>query len=363
MRLFLNSGVYPSYRTLFDIKFGTSSSFKSRQQAYLNDRYCAAHFLKPILENDLSSFFTNGDDETMQKAWAVSKGLGANTSLPDILLAQIEDHRTEVFYNLDPIRYGSEFIKRMPGCVKKSLCWRAAPSPNADFEAYDSILCNFPGILKSYEKQGWRTDYFSPAHDPVMNKFATNENRPISVLFIGGYTRHHRRRSQVLEEVANLHGKHNLRFHLDRSRLVRLAESPIGRLMPLKKHRRPTNIQAASYAPVFGLDLYEAISNAKIVLNGAIDMAGNERGNMRCFEAMGCGALLLSDEGQYPKAMQNGQNMVTYSSPTDAVHQIQQLLADKSRLDVVSKQGFDTMKNIYSKQNQMQNFIKILDRL
>jgi hypothetical protein len=49
--------------------------------------------------------------------------------------------------------------------------------------------------------------------------------------------------------------------------------------------------------------LYELIGKSKIVLNGVIDMVGRDRGNMRCFEAMGCGALLLSDEGNYPKGM------------------------------------------------------------
>ncbi len=31
------------------------------------------------------------------------------------------------------------------------------------------------------------------------------------------------------------------------------------------------------------------LSNAKIVLNGAIDISGEDRGNMRCFEALGSG--------------------------------------------------------------------------
>ena len=37
---------------------------------------------------------------------------------------------------------------------------------------------------------------------------------------------------------------------------------------------------------MFGRALYELIGSSKIVLNGAIDMAGTDRGNMRCFETM-----------------------------------------------------------------------------
>ena len=50
------------------------------------------------------------------------------------------------------------------------------------------------------------------------------------------------------------------------------------------------------------------------MLNGAIDMAGPDRGNMRCFEAMGCGALLVSDVGNYPVGMEAGVTMETYAS-------------------------------------------------
>jgi hypothetical protein len=70
-------------------------------------------------------------------------------------------------------------------------------------------------------------------------------------------------------------------------RLCRLAESPVGQLLPLAKHRRPQAIRAISRPPIFGRDYYQVLADAKIVLNGAIDMAGTDRGNMRCFEVLG----------------------------------------------------------------------------
>jgi spore maturation protein CgeB len=47
---------------------------------------------------------------------------------------------------------------------------------------------------------------------------------------------------------------------------------------------------------------------------------------MRCFEALGSGSLLLSDEGNYPEGMRDGQTIATYSSPDHAVRQIRRLL-------------------------------------
>lgn len=359
MRLFQNSGVYPTYlRRLKALRAG-QTNFRIWMDTFLADRFGAAHFLKPVLDAAPEAFLTNGDDEAAQRLWARENGLPSNRSLGEILLAQIEHHRTEVFYNLDPLRYGSDFIRRLPGTVRRKLAWRAAPSPGADFGAYDLVLCNFPGILESYRQHGWRTARFSPAHDPVMDRYTERHDRPVDVLFVGGYTRHHCRRAELLEAVALLMGEFNVRFHLDNSRMTRLAESPIGYLLPIGKHRRPTAIRGTAHEPVFGLDLYDALSKAKIVLNGAIDMAGPDRGNMRCFEAMGCGALLLSDEGRYPAGMTPNETLVTWKDPVDAVHKIRELMRNPHHRQGIADSGRRMVRDQYAKSLQWKHFIQL----
>lgn len=357
MRLFQNSGVYPAYRELFGHRHARISTFSERITAFLNDRYGACHYLKPVLDGAPEAFFTNGDDEILQRMWARENGLPDTAQLDEILLAQIEHHRTEVFYNLDPMRYGSDFVRRLPGCVRKNFAWRAAPSPGADFAAYDAVLCNFPAILEDYRRQGWRGVAFNPAHDPEMDAYTANRERPIDVLFIGGYSRHHRRRGELLETVAALRERFRIVFHLDRSRLTRLAETPLGLVVPpLRAHRRPCNVRKVSRQPVFGRELYSACSQAKIVLNGHIDMAGNERGNMRCFEATGCGALLLSDAGDYGEGFVPGVSMITWREPADAVREIAAALAEPERLNRVATAGYDQVRQVYAKDVQWARF-------
>ena len=77
-------------------------------------------------------------------------------SLEDILLAQIESHRAEVFYNLDPVRYDSDFVRKLPGCVRKAIAWRNIPSPAADFGGYDFIVCNSPTLLRTMKAAAGR---------------------------------------------------------------------------------------------------------------------------------------------------------------------------------------------------------------
>ena len=156
----------------------------------------ALHFLKPVLDGDGETFFTNGDDKILQRAWAREHDL-RQSDLAEILLAQIEDHRTEIFYNTDPTRYDSSFVRRLPGCVKKTVCWRAAPSGNVDLSGYGMVTCNFPSILEDWRRKGCKAGYFHPAVDPEMEGYG-NAERPIDILFVGGYSRHHSTRVKVL---------------------------------------------------------------------------------------------------------------------------------------------------------------------
>ena len=362
MRLFQNSGLYPSYLRRLNQLASGAHGFDERRRIFLADRFGALHFLKPVLESDSDAFFTNGDDDTLQRQWARENGVRGNSSLEDILLAQIEHHRAEVFYNLDPVRYPSAFVHKLPGCVRKTLCWRAAPSGNANLTAYGAVLGNFPSILESWRQKGCRAELFFPAIDPQMAEYGRGD-RPIDVLFVGGYSRHHSARAKTLERVANLADTRQVTYCLDTSRLTSLAESSIGRLLPLRRHRRPDVIKRIAKPPVFGKQLYELIAKSKIVLNGAIDMAGPDRGNMRCFEAMGCGALLVSDAGDYPDGMNAGVTMEAYASVDRASELISMCLDNWPRSAEIAARGRDQVSEIHNKSLQWKRFVDLAARI
>ena len=359
MRLLQNSALAASYRVRLDQLAPKSSGFEQRRGVFLDDRFGALHILQPVLAGDADAFFTNGNDEVLQRLWAQENGMRAKISHEDILLAQIEHHRTEVFYNLDPVRYPSRFVRRLPGCVRKALCWRAAPSGQADLTAYGAVLGNFPSILDAWRRKGCQADLFYPAIDPLMNQFGHGE-RPIDVLFVGGYSRHHAARARILEQVASLASSRQVVYRLDASRLTLLAESPLGRLLPLRKHRRPPAIAAIAGGPVFGRELYDLIGKSKVVLNGAIDMADRDRGNMRCFEAMGCGALLVSDDGNYPTGMERDVTMRTFASAERASDVISNSLDHWQKTAEVAMRGRSRISEIYNKSSQWISFVDLV---
>jgi hypothetical protein len=362
MRLFQNSGLPPTYLHHLNRLATPAATFDARRRVFLDDRFGALHILQPVLDGEPDAFFTNGDDEVLQNYWAIGNGMPAGSSLEQILLAQIEQHRTEVFYNLDPVRYPSSFVAKLPGCVKKTICWRAAPSGTANLSAYDLVVSNFPSIRDDWKARGCRVAAFSPAIDPVMDAYVAEE-RPIDVLFVGGYSRHHVTRAKILERVADIAGERQVVYCLDVSRLTRIAESPLGRLLPLRKHRRPASIASIARPPIFGRQLYELIGMSKLVLNGAIDMAGRDRGNMRCFEAMGCGALLVSDAGNYPDGMTPGITMEVYESPDDAARLVGASLDNWPRAAQMAAEGRRKVSEFYSKSLQWKHFVTLVEQI
>lgn len=356
MRLFQNIGLTRGYRNYF----GNAPAFQSFAEAaawFVDTRYGSPHILAPILAGDPEAFCTNGDDEHLQKQWAREHGLRID-DLEQILLAQIEHHRADVFYNLDPVRYDSGFVKKLPGSVKKTVCWRAAPSGNIDLTGYDLVVCNFPSILEDWRQKGCAVAYFFPAHDPVMDAYADARRDDLDLIFIGGFSRHHAHRALALKAAACTPGIRT-RFHFDDSRLTRLANF-LPFLPGLNTYCHPKEIRAISAGPLYGRDLYAALVGTKIVLNGAVDMAGLDRGNMRCFEATGCGAVLLTDSGIYPEGFIDQETMVTYSSPEQIPSLINRLIADVPWANTIAKAGRAMVRDRYSKARQWAKFRELV---
>lgn len=360
MRLFQNSSLYPGYRPAADQLIRGIKGFSEARQAFLDDLYGGCHVLKPVLDQAPEAFFTNGDQTLLQQRWAREQGMPATTSLEDILLAQIEHHRTEVFYNQDPITYPGAFAKRLPGSVKVKVAWRAAPSGSTQFEGYDLMVCNFPGILRGFEQAGMRTGYFSPALDPRMAPYAANTDRPIDIAFVGSFTRHHTRRTAVLEVLAGLSPQFKVALHLEVSQGTRLAETPVLSIVVPSRYQRPPAVRRLARPPVFGRALYEVLSRAKIVVNVAIDMSGVEKGNIRCFETMGMGALMLSDAGRYPEGMQDGSTFVAYSSLEALADGARTILADPQHCARIASNGHTMLSKRYSKVGQWEDFQRLV---
>ena len=338
-------------------------SYASLLSELLDDRYCNAHVLLPVLEREERACFVVADSALLQNTWQAEHGVKNRATTEQIVLSQIEEHRSEVFYNISPLLFDSRFVRRLPACVKHTVCWRAAPLGDADLCAYSLRVSNFRLMLDEWTRLGQKAAWFEPAHDPIATKYAHAGKRDIDVAFVGSYSWLHRRRNELLQRVARLSPSLNVRFHFSFGRSTRIANAlgPARRLVP--NLVTPEDLRRVSHAPVYGRAMYETFGRARIVLNAAIDMAGGFRGNMRCWEAMGCGALMLSDDGIYPPGMSPGKDFVTYTDASSAVSSIKRILANYADWRPIADQGLATMESAYSKSRQWASFVRLVENL
>ena len=105
MRLFQNISAGRRYGRSLKKLMAIETTFARKLAAFHSNAYDAAHTLAPVLAREELAFYTHGDSAEVQRAWARENGLPSRASLESILLAQIEAHKAEVFYNLDLDRF------------------------------------------------------------------------------------------------------------------------------------------------------------------------------------------------------------------------------------------------------------------
>ncbi len=365
MKLFQTAGFGEKYLSNFGLKEPTSlhMSYEERRQALLGDRYEATHILKPVYEDSEDCFFTVADDSTLQLAWAREKGL-TTTNLEKILLAQVEEFQPDILYQLDPILLPSTFVRRLPGCVKKVIAWRAAPLGGADLTAYDVVVSNFETLNALWREKGLHAAWFSPSWDPEMAQYAASPDRPVDVFFTGSYARTtgHDDRLAMLAAVTQLSDYYQIDLRLMYKKWGRLSDKPLVRWIPVPI-RLPQPLSGSTGKPVYGREMYEKLSQTKILLNPATSIAGDIRGNIRCWESLGCGACMLGSAGHYPEGFEAGVNFESFTSEADLVNKIKVLLADETRRKLMSEAGATMMKNVWSKERQWLDFQSLVAKL
>jgi hypothetical protein len=84
---------------------------------------------------------------------------------------------------------------------------------------------------------------------------------------------------------------------------------------------------------------------------------------MRCFEALGCGAVMVSDAGNYPAGFEPGVNMLVYDGPDNAAALIRSSLADAETRIALTNRGKSLVQCRFSKSQQWRSFCQLVQAL
>jgi len=102
----------------------------------------------------------------------------------------------------------------------------------------------------------------------------------------------------------------------------------------------PKDILKKINKPVYGLDMFQEITNSKISFNIHIGEAGNQAANMRMYEVTGVGTCLLTDwKEDIKEYFDPDYEIVTYKSKEEALEKVNFLLDNPKERESIALNG------------------------
>jgi hypothetical protein len=114
--------------------------------------------------------------------------------------------------------------------------------------------------------------------------------------------------------------------------------------------------------PIYGEALYSTIGQSKFVINGYTNHNLYFKSNMRLFESLGCGSLLISERGKYPEGFIENVHYLPYDihRGRKTINSLKGIVANYPSLYEQNHDAIEALKLRYSKQKQWQDFKKFV---
>ncbi|MBP7508042.1 MAG: glycosyltransferase [Prolixibacteraceae bacterium] len=373
MKVFQCLHKYPPHIPVFEKNNNIESSdlsFNELRDLVIKDGYASTYILKPALEGHHEQvFYTIWDYERLQYKWAEENGLKTR-NLDEIKLAQIEEFNPDVFYNHSP-RYDNDFVKKLSNRRNlKKVCWDAIITKYPSLhEWYNLRLTLFYPFVKYWLSRNLASDILQPAYSPIWNNYS-NQERIIDILFYGQFAPFYfDTRSKLVTELIgwSLKSDFKMHFHLDFNLDYFLREKHyklLGKTFYTKRFSDiPKVVLKNSLPPVYGSDLYSVIAKSKIVINAFTDNNGLFTDNMRTYESIGLGALMIGEDGIYPDFLEPDRDFLTYKSLDELIEKIEYALSLSDQGREMAIRAQQKLINTCSKEKQWNRFCQLVENV
>ena len=356
MKIFQTIFAYSSFAKQFNLKAKEKGvkSFAGLQALLETTGYCYPHILKPLEADQI--FLHSPELATLSDAWKTKYGMKQKTNPDEILLSQIEEQKADIVYFQNPARFDTNFLKKMPTSVQHKLCWSSSHIPAEKLVGYDCVLTSFEDYATYLTKRGINTKLAFPSVASPKSYKKSISLRDGQFVFSGGWSRRHRSRNKTLEIFAEKHSD-RLSLLLDTSNRFSWLQKINLSINPFFV---PSICRQMNLGAKFGFEMIEELSKHRFVFNQAIDIAPLDRGNIRCFEALTAGSLLISDNGKYPPGFEDGENYLAYANIDDLFQLIKKIITEPEAYEHIADSGRSMVTDTYSKKRQYQNFLSAL---
>ena len=367
MRIYQTIHKYAPHIPLFEKKYnitdGTDISFRELQRLVIEDGYASSYILLPALEGRTDEvFFTIWNYERLQNLWAKEYGINSK-DLSVIKHAQIEWYKPDVFYNHSAFCDDDFLGKYQINENILKICWYGLIKKEPEvFKHYDVYLTLHKPFVAKWTGLGLRSYELQPSFDKRLEKY-DSEDKPIDFLFYGQFfyglfNKRYKLIRHLLEY--SLKSAFNIKVHIQFENLKR----PFFNVPFFRRFQRDMGhsrfVTTHTLSPIYGHKLHETIGKSKFVINSYGDYNNLFKSNMRVFESLNCGSLLISEGGNYPEGFKENMNYIPYKDSKDLIENIPSLIENYWTLKKHMNPYIAEVKRRYSKQKQWDQFKKIV---
>lgn len=270
-----------------------------------------------------------GNDYILQNKWLSENHLNlkaSKTTKNDIVLEQIRLFGPDVFFMGSMFEYYGKFLADVSKITKNIFTWIACPYPkNLDFSNVSCVISSADFLVQQFRRKGLKSEELHAAFDPEIIKHLTN-TKHYELSFIGGLQKTtHSIRVKSIENLI----KGGVKIDLFGYGLKKPFWPWDSRTLYSSYHRE-----------LWGIEMYQALASSKMTLNFHIDMAQGFAGNMRLYEATGCGTLLLT-EASYglEEKFVPGREIIAYTDISDLKKKISYFNNNPEEANFIALQG------------------------
>ncbi|MCX6291729.1 MAG: glycosyltransferase [Bacteroidetes bacterium] len=332
-------------------------------------------YSRSLNKQGVMAFDIISNADVLQNTWKKENNLPAETAGRDIVIEQLKYYRPDVAwiddFSIVSKEWKEKLLKEVP-TIKLIIGHICAPYNSIleeKFRLFDIMFTCIPCFEKELNALGIKTYLLYHGFDTTVLEKLKKDNHfnGSDFLFSGSlYTGSgfHKSRIECIEKILLAGIKMDLYCNLESRRkntvkkmvfaLIRFLrkfrlERTIEMIPLLKKYEGYGNVPVHYYSdklisriqpPVFGMEMFQLLSKAKICFNSHGEVATKCAGNIRLFEATGVGTCLVTDwKENLGDLFELEKEVVTYKTPDECIRKVQWLLNNPDERKKIAMAG------------------------
>jgi len=322
-------------------------------QLLLKDGVSSGNIITPYLPDNYSSTLVIANNPYLQAKWIQEHRFNISNMAnwcSETIRIQIETIQPDILYITDPISFDHSFLKQLNWKPELIIGWRASIfKPETDLRDYDILLSHLSYCLNNAVLAGAKsTAYHIPGFSRAILNQIKHENKKWDFIFTGHAMQIHKQRNKYLTDLANAYANNH-----DIVSAYFIGEN---------NNVLPPNLPIKIFGPLWGLEMYQEIQRAKIVLNADIDLA-EEAGNARLFEVTGIGSFLFTEyHSNIEKLFTPGVEIETFKDSQELIAKVQYYLSHPDEREAIARRGQERCFRDHLMENRAIVFDRIASR-